>query len=223
MRQFLKIFIIYYDKMTINIGKKEFSSSVKAKEYVRRELETIGSCRINNGDEKYELFCDLLKNHPTKSGVLGKIKGFEVQYDKFKNKQVLYYTENERDVFSWVICCSKRGRTVESNIKRCMRTAIKGDIIEFSNLNRRICNYCKTTEGKFEIDHIYPFQKLADEFLLSIPKKEYPVKFTECDEDYFNIFHDDDFEFKNRWIEFHKKHSKLQVLCKRCNLKKSNK
>ena len=126
--------------------------------------------------------------------------------------------------FSWVYCCQFRERTSKDNLIRSMRMAIKGDIIDFKQKQKKlICNFCKSVNElneDYHVDHDNPsFQTIKDNFLQETTKP-IPTSFDDCKIFKISIFKDEDKVFKDDWIDYHKKNSNFQILCRGCNLKK---
>ena len=109
-------------------------------------------------------------------------------------------------------------------LARAMRSAIFYQISEVkSGASNYECVFCKTigtAPSEFHVDHIYPFCKLMNEFLATwsgqIPEKfEYSKgRIQLCPKDRL---------FELMWYDYHLKNAELQILCKKCNLKKGKK
>jgi 5-methylcytosine-specific restriction endonuclease McrA len=104
-----------------------------------------------------------------------------------------------------------------------MRDEINYQIQNFKQEAIYKCCICKTFDKtvEYHADHIIPFSKIKDDFL-NENELPIPVKF----KDGINgtkLFIYDDYEFKNNWTKYHLHNTQLQILCQRCNLKKSNK
>jgi len=102
--------------------------------------------------------------------------------------------------------------------------AIKGDIIDFKQKQKKlICNFCKSVNElneDYHVDHDNPsFQTIKDNFLQETTKP-IPTSFDDCKIFKISIFKDEDKVFKDDWIDYHKKNSNFQILCRGCNLKK---
>ena len=86
-----------------------------------------------------------------------------------------------------------------------------------------ICNYCNlnTYDYKdYHVDHDEPpFRTLKDNFI-NTTELDIPDYFSYNQNSHIYAFHEEHVDFKNAWIKYHNSHSKLQILCKSCNMRK---
>ena len=100
-----------------------------------------------------------------------------------------------------------------------MRISIKPDILKYRKSCKQCCAFCNNTE-KLEVDHINPFQCISDYF---ISKTKYKIPDEFNDDGYYRIFKNEDKLFEKSWIRHHNLYEdNLQMLCKHCNIIKSN-
>lgn len=215
--------------MKYNIGNLQFKTKKECENYTRDLIKKIGCCKIKKDHEQFIFFNDLIKNHPEydeKKGV--GIKYFRIINNPLNRKTfhtIIKRKDNTKTNFSWVYCCQFKKRSPTFNLFRSMREAIKDDTIGFKRKqNILVCNYCKEKDFIYEyyhVDHHEPsFKKLRDDFLKST-KQKIPTSFDTCEKSKLSIFKDEDKEFKNEWMKFHRKKCNFQILCQDCNLKKS--
>jgi len=105
-----------------------------------------------------------------------------------------------------------------------MREAISYFIMDFKrNRNPLICNYCYLSTcdyNDYHVDHDDPpFRILKDNFI-NTTKLDIPDYFTYDEKSHIYVFDDSHLDFKNSWIDYHNTNSRLQILCKPCNLRK---
>ena len=133
--------------------------------------------------------------------------------------------DNTECDFSWLKCCNKRKQSNKDSLKRAMREAIKEETINYKKNNELICNECKNNTLNYEDYHVdhnsISFQELSDYFIKETKYKT-PESFDYCNISKLIKFKEDDVKFKKSWIKFHYNNMELQILCKKCNLKKSN-
>jgi 5-methylcytosine-specific restriction endonuclease McrA len=119
---------------------------------------------------------------------------------------------------------------MRKNLRSAMRFSIRPQIekyrnsaFNFANENfiKQTCEHCGD-DGSLEVDHDnIPFSKIEFRFM-EIVKLDFPYEF-DWDVDIKQpMFKDEDANFRDRWNAFHKKHATYQMLCKSCNIAKSN-
>ena len=108
-----------------------------------------------------------------------------------------------------------------AKLNTALRNAIRNQILAYKNsVNELKCLYCGKSEY-CHIDHIKRFSIICNEFFDAVDKKEKPTEF------YKDILRscslyllEKDFEFENRWKDYHQTKATFQVLCRTCNLKR---
>ena len=113
--------------------------------------------------------------------------------------------------------CESEITLISPQLSGAMRNAIHRQIVIWKRQNQRSrqCCQCKSTI-LLHVDHILSFVQLQRDFLkfqTDIPSTFYYNRKT-CQPRFI------DKKFARRWQCYHKKHAKLQWLCKTCNLKK---
>jgi 5-methylcytosine-specific restriction endonuclease McrA len=208
------------------IGKLVFKTKKQALEYTRNKITTISYGKINKDNENFKFFKKLLKNLPEYEEKKGcGILAFNIERNAFNKSYHLTIDRKDGSNvdFSWNSCCKFNPRTPKQYLTKAMRDEINYQIQNFKKEAIYKCCICKTHDNNIEYhaDHIIPFSKIKDDFL-NDNELPVPVNF----KDSINgtkLFIDDDYEFKNNWIKYHLRNTKLQILCQTCNLKKSNK
>ena len=214
--------------MKYNIGNLGFKTKKECETFTRTLIYKLDCCDIKKDHPDYNFFVYLFKNHPEYEIKKGTgIDYFSIVPSPMMNKYrqtMLTRLDGTKIDFSWVYCCQFKERTPKDNLIKSMRSAIRDDIIKYKRSNSLICNDCKTkTEAShdYHVDHDNPsFQTLKDNFL-QLTTKQIPTLFADCEKYHYAIFKEADIEFEKDWVIFHKKHCKLQILCKNCNLRKT--
>jgi hypothetical protein len=206
----------------MEIGEFIFNSKAKAETYTRDLINKLQICELDKENENFIFFHNLLLRHDEYDDKVGKgIKSFMIKQNKLNNKAYEIFVKRIDDtlcVFSWRYCI---GVKLSSDLIRALRYSISKQILKFKNNNDRICQICNNNEGNFHVDHIKPFTIIKDEYI-KLNKLTIPVSFIRSSDN--NIkFKKEDKEFKKAWLRYHKKEAQLQILCDKCNLKKSNK
>ena len=213
-----------------SIGEVIFNTKKECLNYTRNIINKLGCCIIDKNNPNFIFFNNLFKNHPNYNEKVGVgIDYIFIQHNYLNRKtyetMIKRLDGSEIDI-SWVYCCNFKERTVENDLKKAMRQAVKDITIYFKEHNQLICNFCKTENEPYEnyhTDHHNPsFITLINNFLQST-SLPIPSSFADCKKSNTTIFKDDDEDFKNEWILYHNSNCKLQILCKNCNLKKGKK
>jgi hypothetical protein len=216
-------------KIKYYIGKIGFKTKKECEDYTRNIINNLGCCKINKEHIQFNFFYNLIQNHPECDDKIG--VGIDYFYiipnhlvKKYYQTMIKRLDGSEID-FSWVYCCKFKLRTLNDDLLRSMRTAIKDVIIKHKQKQLKlICNFCKTENELYEnyhVDHHEPsFQILKDNFL-QLTKKQIPSSFGDCKISNLTIFKDEHEEFKNDWIDYHNQNCNFQILCRDCNLRKN--
>lgn len=215
-------------KQKYTIGELEFKTKKDCENYTRNKIHELGCCEIKKDNSNFNFFNNLLKNHSEYENKKGcGIEYFYIEPNPLNKKYyqtMIKRTDGSKTDFSWVYCCQFKPRTVNEDLIRAMRNAIKDDVIKYKqSQNKLICNYCKSETELYEdyhVDHDNPsFQVLKDNYLLTTTKQK-PTSFGECEIYKLTIFKDEDNDFEIDWINYHKLNCNFQILCRTCNLKK---
>jgi hypothetical protein len=208
------------------IGDIRFKTKKDCLVYTRNIINDLGCCEIKEDHIQYNFFHNLLKNHDHYEEKKGEgINYFYIITDPINNKYFQTWIKriDETDiVFSWNHCCDFKQRSCTALLISSMRNSTHDDILEFKMNQVMVCNLCKMTDCTwldFHVDHVNPFREIKDNFLkqTTLP---IPTKFKKFGTFKLINFTDDDVEFKNEWVAYHKQNAVLQILCKNCNLKK---
>jgi len=206
----------------MEIGELKFKSKAKAETYTRDLINKLKICEIDKDNEHFNFFHNLLLKHDEydKKVEIG-IKSFLIRQNKLNKSAYEIFIKRLDDtecIFSWRYCC---GIVLSDNLTRALRHSILKQILEFKNNNENKCQLCNKDNGNFHVDHIKPFSIIKDEFLkqniINIPSS-----FRTSSENFIK-FKKEDILFKKSWRQYHKRIAHFQILCDKCNLKKSNK
>jgi len=210
--------------MKFNVGEKYFNSKKECTEYTRSLIKTLGECNIDVSHPNYDYFYNLIKYHPEYELKIGcGVDLFIIQNNLMNKTSYTTYIkrlDNTIIDFSWIVCCNQqKTKSRQENLIRAMREAISPQIINYLKQNNKNikCNICGITGSDYHVDHVIPFSMIKNNFLKQ-NKENIP-------EIYDNIYHVaslQDSKFKNDWCHYHKDNASYQILCKKCNLKKSN-
>jgi hypothetical protein len=209
------------------IGEVGFKTKKESYEYTRDLLNTLGVGRIiTTTDYYYSYFIGLLSNHYDKESKEGVgIKNFmivENPVDNRKKHLEIVRIDNTTTSFSWVKC-SKFNSKVDSklDLEMALRNAVHHHTFDYRKRTKDKCRICKVSgkEVEYQVDHKKkPFSKIKQDFLKTI---DYDLQ-QDIYSDKKRLPQLKDSEYKQQWIEYHNSIAKYQILCRKCNIKKSN-
>jgi len=205
------------------IHDQQFKTKKECLEYTRALLNAMPVCLVRRGDKNFLYLSALIEKHPNYEEKIGcGLDFFSVEngtLNKTSKHLNIYRVDGSVESISWNNCC-KFSLNCEYNPKmyltQAMRTTIAYDTLEYKKNADNECALCKSREGSFETDHIYPFSKIRDEFLATC-QTEVPTTFSKCPTYYNTKFKEEDKEFENEWLSYHTAKRSYQILCKNCN------
>lgn len=198
-----------------------YTSQTTLKKHFREVIDSIGKCSSvkTKYPEYYLEFCEVFKRHSDYPNKFMDMEDIKIDYNPVYRKELVVYiikSNGEVDDVSVLKNCIT-GKP-KDNLKIAMRVAIQPQIDEYRNAQQNlICELCNSTK-RIEIDHhsiLQPFAKLYHDFMMNTTL-EIPTDFDNtiaC----LKCFKEKDNEFNDAWIQFHKEHALLRMLCKECN------
>lgn len=224
------------------IGSEGFKTKKDVAEMVKGRMNEMQCGVYSIGTREYHFIHNVLKNHSDYDEKVGcGIDSFVVTNNatngivKGKTISFLRY-DNTVDNFSYNHCCEFRPKGW-SNPKQDLNKALRSAIIEqiedvrhfYENKDVLNCVECgcafPVDNGRFrgfEIDHVYPFCRIVDDFFEETGH-ERPTSFQTKPNDYRRYFKDEDARVEQEWKWFHKTTAKYQILCSKCNSVKCDK
>jgi len=230
--------------MKVEINGIEFKSKNEAKDYLRKffneflkEIDRENPyyyIRKDNNKDLYKFLKKLVVHNEEKKKLIEerKIKYFGLQRNErnYKSFQTyIKFKDGSSDDVSFLNCVDLIGGNNKMpdwlfDLRDCLRKTIKDQTIQYKN--ERIkndgyisCDICDDYTDKLEVDHIYKFRKLVDDF----------IKNRDIENEIKNIIVDDlknggkmfkeNTQIKKDFEEYHQKNATLRLLCKKCNLK----
>lgn len=211
------------------VGDKQFKSKKTCQEYVRDRISKIGIGTFADGCEEFQFLHDVLNNHSERDIKVGcGVKRFVISRNTIQPKSYetsLLRVDGTSVVFSWRHCCEFKARAHRQNLLTAMRQAVSQFTVDFKQKHCRPlrCHKCHNSQldySQYHTDHIIPFSKIAEDFLSN--DTTVPFEFADC-HGFGSCFKREDADFQQRWINYHNKHAKYQILCFRCNCSKGSK
>jgi hypothetical protein len=200
------------------LGSLRFRTKAALKQHVKPVIDSLGECEILPSHPRFQFLLDLFHNHPEhEEKTNGKpIIKFSRKVAIYNSLVMFFHTEDKEEDFSWDVCCFNF-KSKKDDLNNALRNAIQPYADEYrKSLVEPECVFC-TSKGPLQIDHIYPFSKIRDDFLHE--REDIPTHFNG---NICRVFKEEDTTFKEDWIKYHNSRASYQPLCKPCNLKKSN-
>lgn len=204
--------------MPVTFGSLTFSSQIKAKDYIRTLLHSIGyTTSVKDNTNTFNLLQDIVNNHPNK--LYSKdIIDFEIGKDLLSGGYTLSIVKSTETIcISWYKCVTGKQPTLKQELNGALRQSISYQIWDFKKSAKQICELCSAIDI-LHVDHIVHFEKLVQDFH-SENNFPLPTEFIEVDDGtYRRGFTINDKKYEDAWTNYHKRHATLRILCKKCNL-----
>ena len=198
----------------IYIGSKIFHSQKQLEKYTKDLIYKNLNTSININNDNWQFFNNLFNRHYERTW-FGTIK--EIIFESNgKYYKPTVYCDKGVETISINLCISGRTPTYKDRLSKVMRALIEPEIINYKLDNPECCNYCGS-DCNLEVDHIEPFCQIRDDFLGFFGQ---PIDDFRWGEN--NRLISKNYLFNNAWKSFHSKNSTFQMLCNKCNNKKSN-
>jgi hypothetical protein len=199
--------------MKLTVGSRSFISKANAKETIRNLIYEIGPTNdVNN-----QLLQDLIRKHydyenKTKNMVSLGIEACD------NGLRLAIYNENDTTEISWH-CCLDGPKSNKALLNNALRTCIDPQIWDYRCRHfPSLCQLCD--EEATEVDHVYEFHKIRDEFLNTYRGK-IPENFTKKPRTFRTCFLQNE-PIDVLFQEHHRNVATYQPLCRRCNQNKNS-
>jgi 5-methylcytosine-specific restriction endonuclease McrA len=198
----------------IYIGSKSFNSQKALEKYTKTLIYSNLNSSISMYGDLWDFFNNLFNRHYEREW-FGVIKEIIFESNGKYYKPTIYCSRGVETI-SINLCISGRTPTYKDRLTKVMRALIEPEIINYRLDNPECCAYCGT-DSDLQVDHIEPFCKIRDDFLAVFGEPKDDFRWGEN-----NRLISPNYLFNNAWKSFHIKNSTFQMLCKKCNNKKSN-
>ena len=201
-----------------------FSSKKECYTYFKTKIDGQGCCNSvkKNNIDLYNELCCLFKLHRNSEDKMKDMIDIRIQKnDLNKNAYATYIIKPDSEIdISWCQCCKQNFKKTSDMLTESLRTSVVSQILDFKGICNNICNKCGEKNNP-EVDHVIHFDELKYNFLNYCKKNNIniPESFDELPDNRC-CFNEEDKEFNDLWFNYHKKHAKLRILCKRCNQKR---
>lgn len=211
--------------------KVDWFSKKRSLEQIRSLIRSAGPCHVEKGSPFHDTLVTLLERHPDGHRKIGTgIEHFEIKQNKLGAGLcvAVHRTDGSCVDVSVVKCITGKADDPKKKLLISMRTAVTDQVLEYRRgafcPGFSLCSRCgqPLENGSFDVDHKDPpFQSLADAFLRDY-NGTIPTEFDKDGDTNMSVFRTEEKEFTDRWVMFHGNNSTFQLLCKACNVSKSN-
>lgn len=206
-----------------------FESQKDFEKYVKKIIYDIGVCYDvkNKHPEKYKLLIKILERHPEfsyKSENMCNIKIINDILNVKALKIIIIKTNGEIDI-SWRCAINGKHKSKKGVLTTAMRSSIYKQIEDFRiNSKNYCCELCGSVEA-LQVDHNDEKKSAFDELVYNFVNENKDIKipdnFRELNDGTHRVgFLQEDNNFENKWVEYHRQHAILRILCKNCNLRR---
>jgi 5-methylcytosine-specific restriction endonuclease McrA len=208
---------------------KQYKSKAEFTQYIRNLIYNVIGISDNvkeSHPSHYNILIELLKRHPRFESKTQDMCNLRIFPNKLQKNalgiNIINKDGSETDI-SWRQAIDAKPPPDRKKLFSAMRHSVKPQTDEFKRENKPICKSCSKTEN-MHVDHIKHFEELAFNFIKIMKSKNYniPNEFGDVDDDTNRkCFLKKDESFETEWINFHREHATLQLLCAKCNLSRA--
>ena len=199
----------------------QFRTQASLKKHFREIIDRIGVCDSVKTEYPQEFldFCEVFKRHSDYPDKFIGVVDIRINYNpEFKNQLVVYIIKTNGEIDNVSVMNNCITGKPKDNLKIAMRVSIQPQIDEYKNNNyTNVCELCGE-HGKIEIDHHSeksPFAKLYIDFI-ETNTLPIPTSFNDT-KSHMKCFKELDYNFEEKWIEYHKENAIFRMLCRKCN------
>ena len=210
----------------INLANHEFTSKKHLEEVTREMFLNIPKPTvIDRSHMLWQFMYELISRHPERDHKFKNgIQYFIITVNKIRPQFTECHYVDNSDVehnFSWVKCCRARPVAGNFNLLNAMRNTIANQVISWKH--KQTVTHCEQCESQLDlhVDHKdVSFDQIVKDFLAL--EENIPTEFDDHSIKNSAVFKKQDEIFKHRWADFHNIKATYQLLCAKCNIKKSN-
>ena len=207
---------------------KTYPTQKKFEEFVRNFIyEEIGICYDikNKYPDKYKILIEILKRHPEFNSKTENMRNIKIIKDVLNVKAlkiIIIKNYGEIDI-SWRCAITGKHKPKKCEFMSAMRSRVDKQIYYFrKNCEIKRCQLCGSVE-RLEVDHDdtknSAFDELVYNFVRENDKITIPDNFRELnDGTHRRCFLEKDNDYGEKWVEYHRQHAILRMLCNKCNI-----
>jgi 5-methylcytosine-specific restriction endonuclease McrA len=187
--------------------------------------DDIGVCDDvrNTHPSHYVTLLEILKRHPdfiSKTRNMCNMKIVKDTWNTSALKVLIINTDASEIDISWRCAVTGKHKSDKNELMSALRSSIDDQILRFKNNSVGKCVLCLSSD-KLQVDHVIHFDEIVLNFINIMKNKniEIPSSFGETnDNSHRRCFLENDTDFKNEWIKYHRENASLRMLCQTCNL-----
>lgn len=213
-------------KKPVNFLNKQYKTQGEFEKFVKQTIyNDIGICYDvkNKHPDKYNLLIKILERHPEWDSKSLNMRTIKINNDALNAKalQTIIIKDSEEVDISWRCAITGKHKSKKSELMMAMRVSVQEQICDF----KRTCGiYCCELCGHnktLDVDHNDEKNSAFDELVHNFvdDNNDIPDTFGEL-KDLTNrrCFLEKDYIFRDKWVEYHREHAKLRILCHKCNI-----
>ena len=212
----------------INFLNKQYKTQGEFEKFVKQIIyDDIGICFDvkNKHPDKYNILIKILERHPEWNSKSLNIRTIKIIKDALNVKalQIIIIKDSGEVDISWKCAITGKHKSKKSELMMAMRVSVEEQIHDF----RRTCGiYCCELCGDdrtLDVDHNdekkSSFNELVYNFVNENNDIKIPNNFDEVnDGTHRRCFLEKDYVFRDKWVEYHRQHAILRILCHPCNI-----
>ena len=198
----------------------QFKTQASLKKYVREMMDSIGLCDSvkEKHPEEFLDFCELFKRHSDYPKKFIGLVDIKINKNPIFNDLTVYIVKINGEIDDVSVMKNCITGKPKDNLNTAMRVSVQPQIDEYKNNNFiKVCELCGEID-EIEIDHHSekaPFAKLYSDFM-KLNTLPIPASFDNT-KSHMKCFKEFDYNFEKNWIQYHKEHAILRMLCRKCN------
>ena len=211
----------------VNFLNKTYNTQREFEKYVKKIIyDEIGICCDikNTYPDKYNILIKILERHPDFNSKTENMCNIKIVQDALNVKAlkiIIIKNDGEIDI-SWKCAITGKHKSNKGELMSAMRSSIEEQIHNFrKSCGIEYCELCGSVE-KLQVDHNDEKQSAFDELAYNFVKEnnnmKIPNDFGELnDGTHRRCFLEKDNVFKDKWVDYHRRHTILRILCNDCN------
>ena len=205
----------------------EYKTQGEFGKFVEKFIEDIGICNDikNVYNDKYGILIKILERHPNWNSKSENMRNIKIISNVLNRKALeiwIIKDDGEIDI-SWRCAITGKGKSKKNELMSAMRVSVREQTYNFRrNCGIYCCELCGNNEN-LEVDHNdeknSAFDELAFNFIKENNDIKIPNNFGELNDGTNRLcFLEKDYVFRDKWVEYHRQHAILRILCKHCNI-----
>ena len=212
----------------VNFLDKTYKTQMEFEKFVKQTIyKDIGICFDvkNRHPDKYNILIKILERHPEWNSKSLNMRTIKITNDALNVKalQIIIIKDSGEVDISWKCAITGKHKSKKSELMMSMRVSVEEQIQDFRRSCGRYCCELCGDDRTLDVDHNdekkSAFNELAYNFVEDNDDIKIPDTFGELnDGTNRSCFLEKDYIFRDKWVEYHREHAKLRILCHKCNI-----